>query len=409
MKSPFGSFVQKPNDLEIAKKYFDTDRPRAIEILENAIKTKPLSNDSICKYKMSLATLYSLSDSVKQVLDVMQSFIDMFLQKKIKQQNVEQLFAELFQQAMEKNSKKYNFIKTYELYFLTLTKQEQKAKEILNEISPFFQKKFNVSDIISHRMAMLFYQVRLMAAYNSENNEEIIYYARKLCFSSFLTNNDISSVQLSLGLAMEYFKRKSYTKAMQYFDQVSSKKDEIREIYFKYVFNSYIVSFVLIDENTKAKLGIEIDMSKVQDADEIYQKLLILYQEKKYDDFENFLTAEYESFPENIAQLLTQKSIELLNQKLNHSIFEHVSGHDRSNPISLETLGDEIDEDKDDVKEQILKYSVPDTYIDSKTNEISMIPSKTKDTSQLKQRLKKISAESVPFAKMAKIKYTGVI
>ena len=81
-------------------------RNSPIEILENAIKTKPLSNDSICKYKMSLATLYSLSDSVKQVLDVMQSFIDMFLQKKIKQQNVEQLFAELFQQAMEKNSKK---------------------------------------------------------------------------------------------------------------------------------------------------------------------------------------------------------------------------------------------------------------------------------------------------------------
>ena len=164
----------KRNDYEIAKVYFEKDRQKAISILQDSLKNKKHSIQNIFRYKARLALLYSLENSIKQTIDLLHDLLDLFINQNIDSKLFQKLFAGFNQQQMEKSSQKYNFIKTYEIYFLILTKEEQKANEILTEISPFFERKIKLSDHFCNKIAMLYYQIKLMIAYNNENNNDLI-------------------------------------------------------------------------------------------------------------------------------------------------------------------------------------------------------------------------------------------
>ena len=215
---------------------------------------------------------------------------------------------------------------------------------------------------------------------------------------------------------MDYFKRGVYTKSFKYFSQIIQSKQILRDNYKKYVFNYYILSFILIEEKKKENNNIIIEQSFTKEADELYQNLLLVYHEKNCDNLENFITKFYDAFPEEITSLLTKKSIEILNYRLDNNINQKIkeisSSKDVSDNkylISIKDLSELVKEDEDEIQKNIISNYHPEIFIDSTTNNIIYIPNHTKTSYQSYQHIETIASQSKDLAKLAKVNYNGIL
>ena len=405
------------DDYEIAKQYFETDREKAIQILQDTINKNQYSKNKLFLIKSSLALLYSLENSIKQTVDTLQDLFDIFINNKIDPKLFKNLFSEFNRQTMDKTSQKYNSIKIYELYFLILTKEEKKADEILAEISPFFERKIKLSDHLNNKIAILYYQIKLMIAYNTENSNDIIAYSRKLYLSHSIHQDNISFAQFCLGLGMDYFKRKVYTKAFNYYYQIINSQQNLRESYRKYVLNNCILSFILIDESKKEKESIIIDVSKINEADNLYQQLFNIYLEKDCDKFKKFITESSNSFPLDIRALLLQKTDELYQYHLGKMIEKIVSQKQDPNQtneqakqisIPLKLLSEEISVDEEEIEKCIISHCHSNLFIDDQAKNIIYVQNNYKDVSHEYQKMKELNDKSKELAKLAKLNYSGI-